>query len=216
MVILLYGSRNPLLAIISFVIVSIFFCTNNTKRVNRRFSRALFLFLILICLINFENIIKLFASILESFGLSSRTLYYFLNADTMDFSSGRIDIHNKLWGLVFDNFLMGLGVAGDEATINELAHSLYLSIFITYGLLIGVIVIIYLFTLAINSLTKSVNLDRRFILMYLCIVFPRSFTGGDIWANENLWFFMGLAIATLYNRKKIYKYNSYVCEKVYQ
>lgn len=44
-----------------------------------------------------------------------------------------------------DPFL-GLGIAGDEVVIQELAHSMYLSIFVTYGMILGSLVILYLFS----------------------------------------------------------------------
>ena len=35
-----------------------------------------------------------------------------------------------------------MGVAGDEVAIQELAHSMYLSIFVTYGMILGSLVIL--------------------------------------------------------------------------
>lgn len=139
---------------------------------------------------------------LDSFGLSSRTLYYLINADTEDITTGRAEIHDKLWDIVLNAPFLGFGVAGDEVVIQELAHSMYLSIFVTYGMILGSFVILYLFFQTIKGIRRTSGLNHNVIIMYACLVFPRSFTGGDIWANDYLWFLMALIISSLQQRKR--------------
>ena len=177
-VIFIYGSRNPFLAIgffVSFVLIVLFF---------------------------FKEILAFVGGMLDSFGLSSRTLYYLINADTEDITTGRAEIHDKLWDIVLNDPFLGLGVAGDEVVIQELAHSMYLSIFVTYGMILGSLVILYLFFQTIKGICRTSGLNHNIIIMYVCLVFPRSFTGGDIWANDSLWFLMALIISSLRQRKR--------------
>lgn len=203
-IIFLYGSRNPFLAIATFIIISVFFKSNKNRNKTRSFFKYVFFVLICVIISNFNVILLILQDVLDSLGVSSRMIYYLMNADTEDFSSGRVDIYNELWKVILDNSLIGRGVSGDEATINELAHNMYLSVLVTYGIFMGTFIIFYILYLTIRGLKKSKGIERNVIIMYICIVFPRSFTGGDIWLNDNLWFLMGLLISILYNNKKKY------------
>jgi len=160
-----------------------------------------FVSFVLIVLSFFKEILSFVGGMLDSFGLSSRTLYYLINADTVDITTGRNEIHDKLWDIVLNDPFLGLGIAGDEVVIQELAH-MYLSIFVTYGMILGSLVILYLFSQTINGIRRTSGLNHNIIIMYVCLVFPRSFTGGDIWANDSLWFLMALIISSLRQRKR--------------
>lgn len=200
-VIFIYGSRNPFLAIGFFVSIKILF---NSKRKSSSgvAIKLFFVSFVLIVLFFFKEILAFVGGMLDSFGLSSRTLYYLINADTEDITTGRAEIHDKLWDIVLNNPFLGLGVAGDEVVIQELAHSMYLSIFVTYGMILGSLVILYLFSQTIKGICRTSGLNHNIIIMYVCLVFPRSFTGGDIGANDSLWFLMALIISSLRQRKR--------------
>ena len=213
-IIFIYGSRNPLLAIVAFVSIKIIFNSGGNRKSASLAIRVFFLTIVLVFIAYFKIIISFIANTLDDFGLGSRTIYYFLNSDTEDITTGRSDIHGSLWNLVFNNPL-GLGIAGDEANIGEQAHSLYLSIFITYGLFVGIIVLLYLLFQTIKGLRKTSGLNHDIIIIYFCIVFPRSFTGGDIWINDYLWLFLALIISSSFQKrinkvnKVLYKTNGY-------
>lgn len=200
-IIFIYGSRNPFLAIVFFVSIKILF---NSKRKSSSGAaiKLFFVSFVLIVLFFFKEILAFLGGALESFGLSSRTLYYLMNADTEDITTGRAEIHDKLWDIVLNDPFLGFGVAGDEVVIQELAHSMYLSIFVTYGMILGSLVILYLFFQTIKGIRRTSGLNHNIIIMYACLVFPRSFTGGDIWANDSLWFLMALIISSLQQRKR--------------
>mgnify|MGYP001139764468 FL=1 len=200
-VIFIYGSRNPFLAIAFFVSIKILF---NSKRKSSSgvAIKLFFVSFVLIVLSFFKEILSFVGGMLDSFGLSSRTLYYLINADTVDITTGRNEIHDKLWDIVLNDPFLGLGIAGDEVVIQELAHSMYLSIFVTYGMILGSLVILYLFSQTINGIRRTSGLNHNIIIMYVCLVFPRSFTGGDIWANDSLWVLMALIISSLRQRKR--------------
>lgn len=202
-VIFLYGSRNPFLAIVFFICIKILF-NRDGNRSSSGFLKVLFISFIVVSLSYFKEILIFLSTTLESFGLGSRTLYYLMNADTEDITTGRAEIHEKLWAVIFDNPIIGHGVAGDEAVIDELAHSMYLSIFITYGFVLGSIIILYLASMTIKGIRRTTGLNHSIVVLYVCLVFPRSFTGGDIWSNDYLWFMLALIISAL-NQKKLNK-----------
>lgn len=200
-VIFIYGSRNPFLAIIFFVSIKILF---NSKRKSSSGAaiKLFFVSFVLIVLSFFKEILAFLGGALEFFGISSRTLYSLMNADTEDITTGRAEIHDKLWDIVLNDPFLGFGVAGDEVVIQELAHSMYLSIFVTYGMILGSLVILYLFSQTIKGIRRTSGINHNIIIMYVCLVFPRSFTGGDIWVNDYFWFLMALIISSLQQRKR--------------
>lgn len=200
-VIFIYGSRNPFLAIVFFICIKILF-SRAGKRSSSGFLKVLFISFVLVILSYFKEILIFLSAKLESLGLGSRTLYYLMNADTEDITTGRAEIHEKLWAVIFDDPIIGHGVAGDEVVIDELAHSMYLSIFITYGLVLGSIIILYLASMAAKGIRRTTGLNHSIVVLYVCLVFPRSFTGGDIWSNDYLWFMLALIISAL-NQCKI-------------
>lgn len=200
-VIFLYGSRNPFLAIVLFICIKILF-SRAGKSSSGGFLKVLFVSFVLVILSNFKEILIFLSTTLESLGLGSRTIYYLMNADTEDITTGRAEIHEKLWAVIFDNPIIGHGVAGDEAVIDELAHSLYLSIFITYGFVLGSIIILYFASMAVKGIRRTTGLNHSIVVLYVCLVFPRSFTGGDIWSNDYLWFMLALIISAL-NQNRI-------------
>ena len=200
-VIFLYGSRNPFLAIVFFICIKILFGKAG-KSSSGGFFKVLFVSFVLVILSYFKEILIFLSTTLASLGLGSRTIYYLMNADTEDITTGRAEIHEKLWNVIYDNPLIGHGVAGDEVVIDELAHSMYLSIFITYGLVLGSIIILYLASMTIKGIRRTTGLNHSIVVLYVCLVFPRSFTGGDIWSNDYLWFMLALIISAL-NQCKI-------------
>lgn len=200
-IIFLYGSRNPFLAIAFFISIKILFTSGKVKK-SRLIFKLFFVLLVLIVTFFFKGIMAFIAVVLEFFGLKSRTLHYLMNSDSEDITTGRAEIHDKLWNVILNDPFIGWGVAGDEVAIQELAHSMYLSVFVTYGIILGSLIIIYLFSQTIKGVCRTSGLNHSIIIMYVCLVFPRSFTGGDIWANDNLWFLMALIISALQQRKR--------------
>ena len=196
-----FDSKNKL-ALIAAIIGSVVIFNSKRKSSSGVAIKLFFVSFVLIVLFFFKEILAFVGGMLDSFGLSSRTLYYLINADTEDITTGRAEIHGKLWDIVLNDPFLGLGVAGDEVAIQELAHSMYLSIFVTYGMILGSLVILYLFSQTIKGICRTSGLNHDIIIMYVCLVFPRSFTGGDIWANDSLWFLMALIISSLRQRKR--------------
>ena len=126
-----------------------------------------------------------------------------MSADTEDFSTGRNDIHNEIRKLIWNEPILGSGVCGDEANIGEMAHSLYLSIFVTYGVIIGTLFLIAIAVLCFKALKKARGLEHQILVMYLCLVLPRGFTGGDMWTSDVFWWLMGIAFMILSNKQRI-------------
>ena len=65
--------------------------------------KLFFVSFVLIVLFFFKEILSFVGGMLDFFGLGSRTLYYLINADTVDITTGRDEIHDELWDIVLND-----------------------------------------------------------------------------------------------------------------
>ena len=195
-VIIAYGSRNPLLAIATYIVIQTVRNANSGK--HKGGKRILYIFgsiLILVCSFMWRGVISVLNGLLSTFSINSRTLA--LLSKTALFTSGRDSIHSSLIGLLNQHPILGLGVGGDVRIIDENAHGLYLSILTSYGYIIGAIVIICIMCICLKALLKSSGKEKEIVLLYLCMVLPRGFTGGDVWTSDVFWWMLGICLTTI-------------------
>lgn len=200
-VIIMYGSRNPLIAIFLYSFILFYDRTKTYRSASSSIKMFILIGLLVFGGVFWRSILLAIASLLDSFGIQSRSIWMLLNADTNDFSTGRDDIHKDISGLIWEHPLLGTGICGDEANMDELAHSLYLSIYITYGVIIGTFFLTAVIILCIKALKRAKGVEHQVLVMYLCLVFPRGFTGGDLWVNDIFWWLMGIVFMILSNSK---------------
>lgn len=203
MVILMYGSRNPLLAIVIYGLILTY---DKYWKSNSSMSNPFIVFFTLIMMllaVNLKPILLAISDTLGGMGIASRSIGLFLSVGTDDFSTGRDDIHKDVYKLISDNTMIGTGVCGDETQIGEMAHSLYLNIFTTYGVFIGALFLIAIVVLTLRALKAAKGLEHQILVMYLCLVFPRGFTGGDMWGSDVFWWLMGIVFMILSNKQRI-------------
>lgn len=199
-VICIYGSRNPLLAIITYIILILII---KALKYRKLYKRMYYLFIINIIVffgifyrILFEKLVYL----LNSINIKSRSLD--LLAVKALSSSGRDKIHSALLTTLDKNIFIGYGISGDEVILykygmTQSAHNLYLSLFSTYGYLIGIIVLILLVLINIIAYKKVKRNNKYILLLFMCLVWPRGFTGGDIWDSSVFWWLLGISVAIL-------------------
>lgn len=193
-VIVAYGSRNPLIAIVSYVAINVF------KKINKSETKHKVRYLIVavvfcVAVMFWRELLEVFGEALSVFGISSRTVKL-LTSETIS-SSGRDTIHSSLLTALNDHPFIGFGVLGDEVVINESAHSLYLSILSNYGYPIGIVIITILLSWNARAFKLANKEIGSLLLIYSCLVWPRGFTGGDVWSSDVLWWLIGIVCSIL-------------------
>ena len=194
-IIILYGSRNPLLAIAAYLIVMVLKKTWKDKSV----KRIKYLFLtVLGCggMLFWKECLALLGNVLSLFSISSRTISL-LSTGKID-PNGRDIIHQELTAALNQHPILGFGICGDEVVLQEMsqsAHSLYLSILSNYGYFIGAVFLGLLVYWNYRAYQKAQGLEKDILLIYMCMVWPRGFTGGDIWTSDVFWWMLGLIIS---------------------
>ena len=196
-VIIAYGSRNPLLAIAAYVVIQTIRNAHNGRiKGSRRILYSLGCVLIVVMALMWRQMIAEFAKILNIFSINSRTLT--LMSQSTISTSGRDVIHSSLWQLLNQYPIFGLGVGGDVSLINESAHGLYLSLLTSYGYILGGIAIAVILFICAKAFFRSNGTNREIVLIYICMVLPRGFTGGDIWTSDVFWWMLGLCLAAMH------------------
>ncbi len=188
-VILGFGSRNPLLAIVLYL-----GCNVLRKAFDQSYSRnykiryILVLFFCIFLIFSWRDIILCLSSIFEAFSINSRSLRLFAQEEI--YLANRDIIINRLLPVLDSHPITGLGIGGDIANIGESAHNMYFGLCVNFGYIVGtgliVIIIISFFRAFINSNGEN----REVILLYGCLVFPRGFYGGQIWVSDVFWWLM--------------------------
>ena len=194
--ILLCGSRNPLLAIVAYVVVKTVLKVVSKQTPNReRWIYVIWAALMCLFFLFFESIVDAANYLLNTLGIYSRTIGL-LESDLF-FDSGRDAIHATLIETLNQSPFIGLGVGGDIELIDWAAHNFYLSVLSTYGYLIGCAVLVVMAVLILRAYRKSRGTAREVLLLYLCLFLPRSFTGNDIWRSDVPWWLIGMSMVVL-------------------
>lgn len=201
-IIVMFGSRNPLIAIAVYMIIEIIDKTKDKGLYHKLFYRILLLLIGVLALFWKQTIIYLFL-LFESFGFHSRSInvIYDATVNDTDMTSGRNDIHDTLLNLIFEHPFLGMGICGDVVNMHEKAHSFYLSIYATYGLIFGTFILFFIIRQCLLAFQKSRRLNHQILVMFMCMVFPRGFSTGDIWENDVFWFMMGVVFMILHSKK---------------
>lgn len=202
LVIITYGSRNPLLAISSYIVIQTFRYARSMKVPKRK--RLLYFavsVLFAFCLIFWRMVVSLLVNLLSIFTLKSRTLS--LLSESKVSLTGRDVIHAKMFSLLSQHPITGVGIGGDENLIHESAHGLYLGILVNFGYILGIVIIAFILVLSFIAFSKAKGIDKDIVLLYVCLVLPRGFTGGDLWTSDVFWWMMGICIVVLYSAKAV-------------
>ena len=209
-IIIVYGSRNPLLAIAAYIIISVI-----KKVLSSQTSLKLRYIVIALLgcafMIWWRECLAVLEGILTSIGISSRTISL-LTESTIS-TSGRDVIHSELLNALNEHPLLGFGVLGDETVLSDIsqsAHGLYLSIFSNYGYFFGGTIIGILLYWNYLAYKRSNKKEMEILLLYMCLVWPRGFTGGDIWGSDVFWWLLGLMLSRIaYSKKESLKVVGY-------
>ena len=197
--ILMFGTRGPLLCLIVFLLAFLFlnYRHNTVMTINLLlFFGAIYLFLrpIMIVLMFLTRIVGLSTRIFESF-LDNELLNY-------EKSSGRDEIHELLWNnIINDRGGIGYGLGSDRLmgrSGSEYAHNLIYEVWMDFGLYIGSILII-LFVFFIAKTFKRVYGYDKFNLFLILLIWSvgHLMLSGSYLHDFQVYFFIGFCVNIL-------------------
>lgn len=199
--ILLCGSRNPLLAIVAYIVVKTVIKVVSKSTPNReRWIYVIWSAVMILFFLFFDAIIGIADYLLAQLGIYSRSIGL-LESDLF-FDSGRSQIHERLIAEINKSPLIGLGIGGDMEIIDWAAHNFYLSVLSTYGYPVGILLLVTFTVMLIRAFRHSRGTNREILLIYTCLFLPRSFTGNDIWRSDIPWWLLAITIVLLTGSKR--------------
>lgn len=204
-----YGSRGPVIAILMFVILVIFFRPNysDDKVQSHNFKLFLTIGVVLIILSLFgDQILSWIIQVLDSRGIYNRFFQKYYNLMVLgDTSHGRIDIYltaingflsSPLWGNGIDMFYANTQI--------EFPHNFILQFAYDGGILLLMSILVPLVVSSYRILKlKQYKLFISWSILF-CSSVPLVMVSGDIWIKYVFWFLLAFSITQM----KAQKYNS--------
>lgn len=202
-VILVYGSRGPLLGIFMFFIMkygTMFLPRKDISMAKKFLVSVLIIAVMLILYINYMNILLSFSSYLDAGGMSSRTIRRFLSGSA-SYDNGRLE----LFSMTFEKMnIIGHGPFSDQFYFGEgnYVHNFVIEILFDFGMLGGTLVLvglIYKFVKVIKKASYSPWFEIFAVLFSYC--FGRLLFSGTFWNETNFWMLLGVGYLCLKNAR---------------
>ena len=156
--ILLVGSRGPLLVLGLFYVFSTLFFSSAKQK------KSLFLLLIIVILgvLILPQVIDLG---------SSRTLKMFQSEAFLSHDSGRGELQEIVINQIEAHPILGCGIGADRKYLDGLyPHNVFLELFLHYGVIIGLLVSIFFFAWCIRLfLSRRLRADKELRLMFIML-----------------------------------------------
>lgn len=203
--IVLGGSRGPLLCIAIFVAVYLIMRIADEKLIIKLVMAAVIGILGLIVYSNFNHIINIITNIMEQIGFTSRTLMMLLEGNVAD-DNGRQRIWNAAIQMIKDNPL-GYGALGTRHIIYNYhdvghCHQIFLEILVDFGVIIGGILILFFLINTFRIFTlNTIGKWRNVFLIFFARAFQLMLSG-TYWHVASFWGCLGTGMAIYFCRKR--------------
>lgn len=157
------GSRGPLLVLIILCVLYALFY----RRYKKRWRAYLLIFgLALIALLSLDALLAWLRTIITQLGMSTRVLDM-LDSGSIGAVSGRDVLLERLIPKIWERPITGYGYAGDRTIVGLYAHNLIVEFLITYGFLLGSVLLFALFALIWRAFRRTTGDKARIFLLVL-------------------------------------------------
>ena len=196
--ILMLGTRGPLVCLIVFLLVFLFLNYRHNAVMTINLLLALGIFYIFL-----RPIMIILMFLARIVGLSTRIFEKFLEDELIDYenSSGRNKIQEILWSYISnDRGGIGYGLGSDRIVglENAYAHNLVYEIWMDFGLYIGSILLI-LFVLFITKVFRKAYGSEKFNLFLILLIWSvgHLMLSGSYLQDFQVYFFIGYCVNIL-------------------
>ena len=117
---------------------------------------------------NLSFCVKILGSVMNSMGYSTRILDAVLTGVLFD-DNGRSEIKQFMFDLALKKPWIGYGIAGDRGWSSWMtySHSIWLELFVSYGFIIGTMILIIISVLLISAFVYSNKHEKAFLLVMI-------------------------------------------------
>jgi len=201
--IILLGSRFPILCIMFFLFIKIIFLPITYKKILYIFGC---ISVAMLTFFNISSLAKMAYYYLNKVGIQSRTLLL-LSLGIATYSSGRNEIHQNLYELINQSPIWGYGAgAGTILLGNGLSHGLIIDTFANLGYVIGGVFLIVVLMLILKAYKKAKSkFGKELLIIIVSNFLPISTIQLGLWSANMFWFSIALSLSII----KISKYNNF-------
>lgn len=197
--ILIFGSRFPLLCISFYIIMKLLRVPTYKKVISLIGLLAIGIPMILY----FQSISYKIMTLLERFGIRSRTLLLFSHGQA-SYSSGRTLIHKELHDAIKQSPIWGYGAGAGNIILNDgLPHGFVIDTFANFGYIFGGIFLLLsgLYIFYAYKLTKRRS-GSELLLILAANYLPISTIQLALWRADTFWFSIALSISLVKQAKR--------------
>lgn len=203
------GCRGALLTLAVYLILSVLFVSPKTMEVKAYIKRTAIVIGVVIFFIFFDKVFNFIDEVLTKFGYSSRVLSFFTS-----FLSGNDGISSVLeqdgrgliWSEAFENFnAFGYGLFGDRTVLYEpnnpvvYAHNWILEIVLSYGVILGIVLVFFILYYISKSFIVSIRLKDRLVISMMIsavsILMVKHMLSASFMTSLDFWFYFGLSVS---------------------
>lgn len=202
--IMIGGSRGSLVSLIAFYIIE-FVLSFKMLTIKYVLNSIIVIAFGIIAIVSINTILSQINNILGGLGYSSRIIdsIFFFDGGLLDYTT-RIEIQNKLFGSIN---ILGNGLFADRVISGgSYSHNWILEIIVSFGVLFGIPILIYLFSIlyiAFKSSRKHNGEGMFFIIYAITMLTTKFFVSATFLQNAEFWFLFGV----LYHLANKYKYH---------
>lgn len=186
LMIFIAGSRGPLLCVLLFLFFY-FLTVFKESNIGRKSIYVIaFIVIAILVWVSYSNILNVIANLLDEFNISSRSFRMLISGNISD-DNNRLPIWNAAINMIKDHPL-GYGAMGTRHVIGNIIimghpHNFILEIFIDYGVILGLLLLVCLICGICTNIFSKEREDWRGIFL---IFFGRAlqlFISGTYWHN---------------------------------
>lgn len=191
LIIIILGSRGPLLCIATFFLLN-FFKKEKAMTVKEILTKTFIVLGTILIAINLKNIFGFLYEYFLTRGIYSRTLFMFQEDNYS--VSGRDHILNSIIGEIITKPITGIGVAGDRILTGTYSHNIFVEIISGYGVILGGVVSILLVVLVVRALIISNFQWYGILTFWLSVGFIHLMISGSYLIEMRFWIFLAIVV----------------------
>ena len=185
-----FGARGPFIGIFAFLILKLIQPSSKTGN-KLNYKKIIIIALLLLIIMFQKEILQFIESIIESFGIKSRTISLFLKND-WDLT-GRDLIFKDAIDKISQKPILGWGLAGDRIASgrNDYIHNFYLEVYLNFGIIFGTILILIITYKMIEMIVKLKNINYEIFIILLVVGFFHLLVSSSYLIDFRFWIFAG-------------------------
>lgn len=197
LIIIITGSRGPLLCIAILIIILLIF---NFKNINK-FKVLTIISLALMITYTKDILLGKMRYILYSLGIRSRTIEL-LVSDKVSNLTGRDVVYDSTLELISRKPLFGYGVAAEVKYFDGFPHNIILELCMNYGVIVGGLLIFFILLLFYKCIINKDFYTRNLSIIFFSSGFIPLLVSGSYLTKQEFWVFIGIGLVAIKKKKK--------------